>query len=634
MKLNNLFYVGALSALALTGCKSNDDNSEWLGSDGIMFTSYIEGLTSRASGSAWDDGDKVGIFMTAGAEEFENREYTASAAGALTPAGSALKWPEGVETADFLAYYPYTASLNGKTYAVDVTNQDDPKAIDLLYSNNATGVANGNAVNLAFKHQLSQIVITVGKDETIASTSGLAITISGMNTKANFDLTDGSLTATDSKANIAMNVNEEGTLAEAIILPTADLNGATMTFTLGSMTFEWPITVQGGQGFEASTKYTYTATLSTVNGQPVVSMGNATIEDWNTEAGGDINVGFEEGEAPSGEEFVALNATFADGMDGFIIDEVSNTASQDIWTQDPSFGNISAKAFIDGANHASESWLISSPIDLTQATTAVLTFEHALGYAYGQGPTNQTLQVKKDGESEWQQLSFTYPAQDNASVFISSGDVDLTAYAGSTIQIAFKYVSTTENAATWRIKNVKVIGNPGGGSVEPGPDPTPGKETVIFEETFGTPVQGSYWPSVDAYDGWDNSNLTFSDPYMTESYSRANVRSTSSMDGHVWFSSGYTSALHISGLNTSNYTDLVLSYSITGNAAGTADLLTVTCGDEEITVPPTSFTQNSYVAITLEDVPDNITSIEFKADAATNTMGLRLDNVKLTGVAK
>ena len=545
MKLNNLFYVGALSALALAGCKSNDDNSEWLGSDGIMFTSYIEGLTSRASGSAWDDGDKVGIFMTAGADEFENRQYTASAAGALTPAGSALKWPEGVETADFLAYYPYTASLNGKTYAVDVTNQDDPKAIDLLYSNNATGIANGNAVNLAFKHQLSQIVITVGKDETIASTSGLAITISGMNTKANFDLTDGSLEATESKANIAMNVDAEGTLAEAIILPTADLSGATMTFTLGSMTFEWPITAPSGE-FEASTKYTYNATLSTVNGQPVVSMGNASIEDWDEQAGGDINVDFEEGEAPSGEEFVALNATFADGMDGFIIDEVSNTASQDIWIQDPSFGNISAKAFIDGANHASESWLISSPIDLTQATTAVLTFEHALGYAYGQGPTNQTLQVKKDGESEWQQLSFTYPAQDNASVFISSGDVDLTAYAGSTIQIAFKYVSTTENAATWRIKNVKVIGNPGGGSVEPGPDPTPGKETVIFEETFGTPVQESYWPSVDAYDGWDNSNLTFSDPYMTGSYSRANVRSTSSMDGHVWFSSGYTSALHIS----------------------------------------------------------------------------------------
>ena len=151
MKLNNLFYVGALSALALTGCKSNDDNSEWLGSDGIMFTSYIEGLTSRASGSAWDDGDKVGIFMTAGADEFENRQYTASAAGALTPAGSALKWPEGVETADFLAYYPYTASLNGKIYAVDVTNQDDPKAIDLLYSS-AKGIATGSAVSLGFKH--------------------------------------------------------------------------------------------------------------------------------------------------------------------------------------------------------------------------------------------------------------------------------------------------------------------------------------------------------------------------------------------------------------------------------------------------------------------------------------------------
>ena len=129
-----------------------------------------------------------------------------------------------------------------------------------------------------------------------------------------------------------MNVDAEGTLAEAIILPTADLSGATMTFTLGSMTFEWPITVQGGQGFEASTKYTYTATLSILNGQPAVSMGDASIDDWTDEAGGNINVDFEEGETPQpGAETVLLEETFETSQGDFQIKDVDLGTLSYVW---------------------------------------------------------------------------------------------------------------------------------------------------------------------------------------------------------------------------------------------------------------------------------------------------------------
>ncbi len=633
MKLSNLFYLGALSALVLTGCKDNDDNSEWM-TDGVVFTSHIEGMVSRASGSAWSDGDKVGIYMNAGGTDFENYEYTASADGALTAAGKTLKYPEE-GTADFFAYYPYQTSISNKTYAVNVSDQSDPTKIDLLYATK-TGISNGEAVNFAFSHQLSQIVINVSHDETIANLNGLKIQVKGMNTQASFALADGTLTSTDSKADFDMNVNAEGTTAEAIVIPTADLTGAELVFTLADgKSFGWDLTQSDVSSFDKGTKYTYNASLSMTNGQPSADMGNATIDDWTTKPGGDINVDFGEG-TQTGGEVVVLDASFANDMSGFTIDEVSNTASENIWKQDPSFGNISAKAYIDGQNHASESWLISPVIDLTSATSATLSFEHALGYAYGQGATNQTLQIKKEGEENWTQLSFTYPDEDNASAFISSGNIDLKDYAGAKVQIAFKYISTTENAATWRIKNLKVVANGNSGTVEPDPEPepTPGEETVIFEEKFGTPVQGSYWPSVDVYDGWDNTNLTFSDPYMSGSYSRANVRSTSSLDGHVWFSANYTSALNISNINTSNYTNLKLTYKVSGNAAGTADLLNVTCGSQTMTVPTTTFEQNKYIEIELTNLPDNITSIEFKADASTNTIGLRLDDVKLTGVAK
>ncbi|MBU3856514.1 MAG: fimbrillin family protein [Candidatus Phocaeicola excrementipullorum] len=485
MKLSNLFYVGALSALALTSCKSNDDNSEWLGSDGINFTSYIEGLTSRASGSAWDDGDRVGIFMTAGADEFANREYAASASGNLTPAGQALKWPEE-GSASFLAYYPYTASLSGKTYAVDVTDQTDPKKIDLLYSNNAANVANGETVNLAFKHQLSQIVINVEKDATIETTAGLAISISGMDTQASFDLNDGTLTPGGNKGNIAMNVNAEGTQAEAIVIPAADLSGAKMTFTLQGMSFDYSVTGT----YEAGTKYTYKATLSILNGQPAVTMGTASIEDWKDQAGGDINVDFEEGEAPSGEEFVALDAPFADGMDGFTIDDVELGDVGYVWKHDAEYHYMKASAHVGDVDYATESWLISPAIDLTKATTAKLTFTHVINYdKQGEKEQNQTLWVADaaavDASSTgWEQVTITTYPNGMSWDESSSGDIDLSKYAGKTIKLGFKYVSTESSAATWEIWNVKVVGNPSGGTVDPDPDPEPSGSNLLTNPGF------------------------------------------------------------------------------------------------------------------------------------------------------
>lgn len=641
MKLSNLFYVGALSALALTSCKSNDDNSEWLGSDGVNFTSYIEGLTSRASGSAWDDGDRVGIFMTAGADEFANREYTASAAGNLTPAGQALKWPEE-GSASFMAYYPYTASLSGKTCTVNVTDQADPKKIDLLYSNNAADIANGETVNLAFKHQLSQIVINVEKDATIESTNGLAIAISGMDTQASFDLNDGTLTPGGNKGNIAMNVNAEGTQAEAIVIPAADLSGAKMTFTLQGMSFDYDVTGT----YEAGTKYTYKATLSVLNGQPTVTMGTATIEDWKDQAGGDINVDFEEGEAPSGEEFVALNAPFADGQDGFIIDDVELGGASYVWKHDAEYHYMKASAYVSGTNHATESWLISPAIDLTKATTATLSFMHVINFdKQGEKEQNQTLWVADasttDASGAWEQVTITTYPNGMSWDESSSGDIDLSKYAGKNIKIAFKYISTSAAAATWEVWNVKVIGNPGGGSgtVDPEPEPTPGEETVIFEETCGKENVGSTKYKINDYTGWDNyGTLTFTDEFAGQ-YQNADVRATSTLDNNIWLAA-YTSStekpsgVKISGFDVTNYTSLTLIYDIATNTApGDQSDIKVRTDKGNVTIESKAFEgTNKYQTVTV-GLPDGITYIEFVSDA-DNTEGYRLDNIKLTGIAK
>ena len=486
MKLSNLFYLGALSALVLTGCKDNDDNSEWM-TDGVVFTSHIEGMVSRASGSAWSDGDKVGIYMNAGGTDFENYEYTASADGALTAAGKTLKYPEE-GTADFFAYYPYQTSISNKTYAVNVSDQSDPTKIDLLYATK-TGISNGEAVNFAFSHQLSQIVINVSHDETIANLNGLKIQVKGMNTQANFALADGTLTSTDSKADFDMNVNAEGTTAEAIVIPTTDLTGAKLVFTLNGIDFTWDMTVSGGGGFVKGT------TLSMTNGQGSVNMGNATIDPWTEQAGGNINVDFGEG-TQTGGEVVVLDEPFADGPGNFTIEDKELGSLSYVWEHNTEYHYMKASAYTSSAN-AAESWLVSPEINIpSDATNVILTFNHVLGHISGSAAQDYfTLQVTENNGTSWSPVTIpNYPENTGSGNWTkeeSSGNIDLSSYKGKTIKFAFIYKSTSSTAPTWEIMDVKVVANGGSGTVDPNPDPDPeptptGSELYISEYVEGS----------------------------------------------------------------------------------------------------------------------------------------------------
>lgn len=639
MKISNLLYMGALSTLTLMSCTNNDDNSEWYGSEGIVFTTAIQ---SRVSGNTWNANDEVGIYMmNAGsgieAATAQNKKYIAQTNGTLTAApGNGIYLPESGNV-DFIAYYPYTTSVSGNKLAVNVSDQSNPAAIDLIYSNGTKGVAATTAttISLGFTHQLTKVTLNVTKDETIETLNGLGVNIKGISTEGEFNLADGTLTATAGTNNkdVAMYIDAQGTTATAtaIILPTAastDQTSLNLTFNLNGQSFTH--TISDASIFEKGTNVSFNAKLSINNGKPVVTVGNATINNWTEKPGGDINVDFDgEGQPQPGGETVILDESFATGQGAFTIeDKKLPEGGTYVWKHDTYKDDnyMKASAFIESAKE-SESWLVSPAIDLSKATTATLTFDHTHKFA-GTPSEELTLWVTETSAENWQQLTIDKYGTNNDYTFVTPS-IDLSAYAGKTIKFAFKYISTNSAAGTWEIKNVKVVANgEGGGTV----DPKPEEASIIFEEKFGTPIQEKYWPSVDSYTGWTSTGLTFSDPYMTGSYSNANVRTTGTLDGHVWFSAGKLSALKIEGFNTSNYTDLKLTYQITGNKAGTADLLLVKCGEQLIEVPQTNFEQNSYVEIQLSNLTPGFTSIEFKSEENINTIGLRLDNVKLTGI--
>lgn len=494
MKISNLLYMGALSTLALMSCTNNDDNSEWYGSEGIVFTTAIQ---SRVSGNTWNANDEVGIYMMNSGSGIEaataqNKKYIAQTNGTLTAAsGNGIYLPES-GSVDFIAYYPYTTSVSGNKIAVNVSDQSKPAAIDLIYSNGTKGIeaTSATTVDLAFTHQLTKITLNVTKDATVETLSGLGVTMKGISTEGEFNLADGTLTATAGTNNkdVAMYIDAQGTTATAtaIILPTAastDQTSLNLTFNLNGQSFTH--TISDASIFEKGTNVSFNANLSINNGKPVVTIEAATIEDWDEKPGGEINVDFDGGTQPGGET-VVLDESFATGMGQFTTENITlPEGGSFVWKegkyQETTY--IKAGAFINDAAREADSRLVSPTLDLTTATTATLTFDHAYNH-YKKADNHEselTLEVKEEN-GDWTPIVIPNFNDGSTWTYVSN-TIDLSAYAGKKMQFAFHYKSTTTNALGWQITKVKVVANgEGGGTVDPEPEPEPGNADLFISE--------------------------------------------------------------------------------------------------------------------------------------------------------
>ncbi len=497
MKLSNLLYAGMLSSLALVSCTDNDENSEWTGSEGVVFTTSIQ---SRVSGNSWNANDEVGIFMTPNGSEIAsataaNKKYLAQTNGSLVAAPGEGVYLPATGKVDFIAYYPYSNALSGNVMDVNVADQSKPGAIDLLYSNETKGVeaANGKTIALKFVRKMSKITLDMTKDETIESFEGLKVEMKGIATEGKFDLANGTVKATDGKNTQAVamnigNVEAHTAMATAIILPTAAATDQTkmdLTFTLAGKTFTHSIADLSA--FEAGKNVTFKAKLSVNNGKPVVTVGNATIEDWVGVAGGDFDVNFdgEGGGTEPGEEKVLLDEPFDANQGNFTISDIKLPEGSTYVWQWGQFDKdntqyMKASANINKVNHAAESWLISPSIDLTSAKKATLTFEHC--HKYGADKSKEmTLWVADAGTQAsaeatgWTQVVIPAYGSGNDYKYVSA-TIDLTAYVGKSVQVAFRYVSTADAAALWQINSVKVVADGKGGTVDPTPEPEPEPE--------------------------------------------------------------------------------------------------------------------------------------------------------------
>lgn len=177
----------------------------------------------------------------------------------------------------------------------------------------------------------------------------------------------------------------------------------------------------------------------------------------------------------------------ANGQGDFTIDDKTLPEGLTyVWNYDSKYG-MKASAFANNATFATESWLISPVVDLASAQKPVLTFRHALNkFSSVSAAQSEATVWAREENGTWAKLSaVTYPSELSWN-FIDSGEIDLSAYKGKTVQIAFKYVSSASSAGTWEVDKFSIDEQGASGSGEQGGGNEGGSQGGSSEE-LGTP---------------------------------------------------------------------------------------------------------------------------------------------------
>jgi len=151
-----------------------------------------------------------------------------------------------------------------------------------------------------------------------------------------------------------------------------------------------------------------------------------------------------------------LEYDFAGSLEGWsIVEESGNEAA---WTSQDDY--VQGNGFF-GGQVANVEWLVSPSIDLSGESDLRFQITRALKYANDTSLLKILVSEDYDGDTavaEWEEITLSIPP--GVDTLDPSEDYDFSAYDGQTINIAFKYESTDDDAGRWRISSMalKTVG--------------------------------------------------------------------------------------------------------------------------------------------------------------------------------
>ena len=279
------FFALAALALALVACNNDNEN---LNGDLVaaQFTADIAPAT-RASGTTWDNGDRIGITDIGNDTQYGNVPFILKN-GKFEAEGKVI-YIEDTKTHTFRAYYPYNAAGGILAATTDATAQQNQPAIDFLFASGATGDKNNPVVSFtdktakggednSFHHRMSRITLTfeAGDGVDFSVVKPERYTLDGLLLTGTFNTADGIATADNGAQTGELTMNlADGNLTSSIILFPQTVASLPLVVNYKGQEYHATLTMPEG-ALQAGNNYTYTVKVNATG----LTLEGCTIGSW------------------------------------------------------------------------------------------------------------------------------------------------------------------------------------------------------------------------------------------------------------------------------------------------------------------------------------------------------------------
>ncbi len=123
------------------------------------------------------------------------------------------------------------------------------------------------------------------------------------------------------------------------------------------------------------------------------------------------------------------------------------------WKTYNSSSYLYASAYANKVAYAATSYAWTPAFTPVNGTAVTAEFEHTYKFESNAASLWKFV-VREEGSSDITELTIPEWGTGSDWNFVSSGEIDLSAFEGKKIQVGFKYVSSTESAGTWEIRSL------------------------------------------------------------------------------------------------------------------------------------------------------------------------------------
>ena len=287
MKKMIKFFALALLAGAMVSCNTEDTASTTPnGKVAVQFTGGIS-VNTRASGTTWDNGDRIGITDIDNDTQYGNVRFILKN-GKFEAEGKVI-YIEDAKPHTFRAYYPYNAAGGILTATTDATAQQNQPAIDFLFASGATGDKSSPVVSFtdktykggednSFHHRMSRITLTfeAGDGVDFSVVKPERYTLDGLLLTGTFNTADGIATADNGLQTGELTMNlADGNLTSSIILFPQTVASLPLVVNYKGQEYHATLTMPEG-ALQAGNNYTYTVKVNATG----LTLEGCTIGSW------------------------------------------------------------------------------------------------------------------------------------------------------------------------------------------------------------------------------------------------------------------------------------------------------------------------------------------------------------------